>query len=96
MADKREQCKKCKRNCPTYIVQVKLEKGRIPFEECMDFMPIQTNADRIRSMTDKEMSTDLIPLIMEVCEDGVPCNELFLDWLQSLWVRGQDADFGII
>lgn len=43
----------------------------------------KTNADRIRSMTDKEMSTDLIPLIMEVCEDGVPCEELFLDWLQS-------------
>ena len=44
---------------------------------------IQTNADRIRSMTNKEMSTDLIPLIMEVCEDGVPCEELFLEWLQS-------------
>lgn len=42
-----------------------------------------TNADRIRSMTDKKMSTDLIPLIMEVCEDGVPCDELFLQWLQS-------------
>lgn len=43
----------------------------------------QTNADRIRSMTDKEMSTDLIPLIMEVCEDGIPCEALFLQWLQS-------------
>lgn len=42
-----------------------------------------TNADRIRSMTDKEMSTDLITLIMEVCEDGIPCEELFLEWLQS-------------
>lgn len=44
---------------------------------------IQTNADRIRSMTDREMSMDLIPMIMEVCEDGVPCEELFLRWLQS-------------
>lgn len=43
----------------------------------------KTNADKIRSMTNKEMSTDLIPLIMEVCEDGVPCEELFLEWLQS-------------
>ena len=43
----------------------------------------QTNADRIRSMTDKEMSMDLIPLIMEVCEDGIPCEEFFLEWLQS-------------
>lgn len=42
-----------------------------------------SKADKIRSMTNKEMSTDLIPLIMEVCEDGVPCEELFLDWIQS-------------
>ena len=44
---------------------------------------IKTNADRIRSMTDKQMSTDLIPMIMEICEDGVPSEELFLEWLQS-------------
>lgn len=42
-----------------------------------------TNADRIRSMNDIEMSMDLIPLIMEICEDGVPCEALFLQWLQS-------------
>lgn len=42
-----------------------------------------TNADRIRSMNDAEMSTGLIPLIMEICEDGVPCEKLFLEWLQS-------------
>lgn len=46
-------------------------------------IPKQTNADRIRSMNDIEMSMDLIPLIMEICEDGVPCEELFLIWLQS-------------
>ena len=43
----------------------------------------QTNADKIRSMTDEEMAMDLIPLIMEICEDGVPCEEMFLGWLQS-------------
>ena len=42
-----------------------------------------TNADAIRAMTDRELATDLIPMIMEVCEDGVPCEELFLQWLQS-------------
>lgn len=42
-----------------------------------------TNADRIRAMTDRQMARDLIPMIEEICEDGVPCEELFLEWLQS-------------
>lgn len=63
----------------THIGQVKEE---CPFIQKAISTKI-TNADRIRSMTDYEMSTDLIPLIMEVCEDGVPCEELFLEWLQS-------------
>ena len=43
----------------------------------------QTQADRIRSMSDNVMSKELIPLIMEICEDGVPCEEWFLKWLKS-------------
>ena len=42
-----------------------------------------TNAERIRSMSDSEMARDLLPMIEEVCEDGVPCEEWFLEWLQS-------------
>lgn len=44
---------------------------------------IITNADRIRAMSDEKMAKDLIPLIMEVCEDGIPCDEYMLDWLQQ-------------
>mgnify|MGYP003300432326 CR=1 FL=1 len=42
-----------------------------------------TKADKIRSMSDEELAEGLIPLIMEICEDGMPCEELFLQWLQS-------------
>ena len=42
-----------------------------------------TNADRIRAMSDEKMAKDLIPLIMEVCEDGIPCDEYMLDWLRQ-------------
>lgn len=60
MADKREQCEKCTMNCPPNIIQAKINKGRIPFDKCMDFTPIQTNAMRIRSMTDEELAEKLI------------------------------------
>ena len=43
----------------------------------------QSTADRIRSMSDEELARDLIDIIMEVCEDGVPCEEYFLQWLKS-------------
>ena len=49
--------------------------------ECK-YIPIPTNADRIRNMTDKEMVTELIPMIMEICEDGVPGDDFMLEWLQ--------------
>ena len=42
-----------------------------------------TQADRIRSMSDEEMSTQLFPLLLEVFEDGVPTEEEFLKWLKS-------------
>ena len=43
----------------------------------------QTNADRIRSMTDEEMATDLLDMFEEICEDGVPCKEWMLSWLKQ-------------
>lgn len=43
----------------------------------------ETNADRIQAMSDEKMAKDLIPLIMEVCEDGIPCDEYMLDWAPS-------------
>lgn len=48
-----------------------------------EYVKKQTIADKIRSMSDIEMSRELIPLIEEICEDGIPCEELFLQWLQS-------------
>lgn len=42
-----------------------------------------TNADRIRAMSDKEMSTDLVNIFEELFEDGVPSPEWMEMWLQS-------------
>lgn len=42
----------------------------------------QTNADRIRAMSDDELATDLLDMFEEICEDGVPCKEWMLDWLK--------------
>ena len=41
-----------------------------------------TNADRIRSMSDEQMAKELIEMIMELCEDGVPCYGFALEWLR--------------
>lgn len=43
---------------------------------------IKTNADCIRAMSDERMAADLLPLLSHILEDGVPCEELLLDWLQ--------------
>ncbi len=91
MADKREQCEKCTMNCPPNIIQAKINKGRIPFDKCMDFSPIQTNADRIRSMTDEELAeffarkspcNHYCNYIGKSC-NGVSCKQGILEWLQS-------------
>ena len=42
----------------------------------------QTNADRIRAMSDEEMATDLLDIFEEICEDGIPCREWMLKWLK--------------
>ena len=46
-------------------------------------LPKQTNADKIRNMTNKEMSTDLVYIFEELFEDGVPSPEWMENWLQS-------------
>ena len=82
MADKREQCEKCTMNCPPNIIRAKINKGRIPYDKCMDFSPIQSNADRIRSMTDEELAHFLVTFknnYGEEYEGEMSC----LDWLQS-------------
>lgn len=40
----------------------------------------ETRGDRIRSMTNEQMAKDLINMIAELCEDGVPCYEFALEW----------------
>lgn len=94
MADKREQCEKCTMNCPPNIIQAKINKGKIPFDKCMDFSPIQTNADRIRSMTDEELAefirktiwnegSELFDCSDLVCHNACWKCDMYLKWLQS-------------
>lgn len=72
-------CRKCKHNYKPSTCEPKCNRM---CDGESDFEPM-TNADRIRSMSDSEMARDLLPMIEEVCEDGVPCEEWFLEWLQS-------------
>lgn len=41
-----------------------------------------TIADKIRNMTNYELATDLLDMFEEICEDGVPCTEWMLMWLE--------------
>lgn len=43
----------------------------------------KTRADRIRAMSDEQMAKDLINMIAELCEDGMPCEEYTLRWLRQ-------------
>ena len=56
--------------------------GRRRFELVDRIFSNKTNADRIRAMSDEQMAKDLINMIMELCEDGVPCEEFALDWFR--------------
>lgn len=38
----------------------------------------------IKNMTLEEMTEQLIPMIGELCEDGVPCEESIREWLERL------------
>lgn len=42
----------------------------------------------IKNMTLEEMSADLIPLVAELCEDGIPSPEYTLGWLQGSPFQG--------
>lgn len=37
----------------------------------------------IKNMTVEEMAKELIPMVVELCEDGVPSEELILSWLSN-------------
>ena len=43
----------------------------------------QSNADRIRSMSDEEMATEFINTIFDLCEDGMPKEDYVLNWLRQ-------------
>lgn len=51
-------------------------------EVCYSAVPT-TNADRIRSMSDEQMAKELIDMIADLCEDGVPCYDLALEWFRK-------------
>lgn len=42
-----------------------------------------SNADRIRTMSDEDMATELINTIFNLCEDGVPREDYVLNWLRQ-------------
>ena len=52
-------------------------------EEYAKDTKVGSNADRIRSMSDQEMATDLVNIFEELFEDGVPSPEYMKMWLQS-------------
>lgn len=37
----------------------------------------------IKNMTLQEMAADLLPMVLDLCEDGVPSPELILEWLSG-------------
>lgn len=53
----------------------------------------QNRFELLKNMTIEEMARELIPMVMELCEDGVPSEELVLDWLNSLETKeiGEDG-----
>lgn len=71
-------CPTCARNA--YSCNVWHHCGK----DCEGYEPrIKSQGDRIRAMSDEEMSTQLFPFLLEVFEDGVPTEECFLEWLKS-------------
>ena len=44
----------------------------------------------IKNMTLEEMTTQLLPLICELCENGIPCKEAVQAWLESMPEEEQD------
>ena len=52
----------------------------------------QNRFEPLKNMTVEEMARELIPMVMELCEDGVPSEELVLDWLNSLETKENGED----
>ena len=77
-------CEKCALKCTDEIKIAKHHKGRISMGNCVDFTPKQTNADRIRAMSDEELAEHFSELIRDTREQeycvGV---DDWLKWLQS-------------
>lgn len=50
-------CEKCQQKCGAKTKIEKYRKGTLPLVgECLDFKPIQSNADRIQAMNDEELA----------------------------------------
>ena len=42
-----------------------------------------SNADRIRGMSDEKMARELIDIIYDLCENGVPSYDFVLKWFKG-------------
>ena len=70
-------------------IKVRLQNGQVGrvhgiIESASSAVAHKTSPTRyelIKNMTFDSMSHELIPLLMELCEDGVPCEEYIRDWL---------------
>jgi len=72
-------------DCP-YILSGYMESdgGNWSSDELI-LVPVPTSRfEVIKNMTLEEMAQDLIPMIAELCEDGIPCEDLVRQWLSSL------------
>lgn len=72
-------------NCPMQVGYVVPETCPEP-EKCRYATFPQTNADRIRNMTDEEMAIflgDVDCCNPNHCEPGMYCGRCWLDWLRS-------------
>lgn len=67
-----------------------LKYGFVPDDDCPEPQKPQTNADRIRAMTDEELARFIASGVpKDVCRDrcggdeSFPCSECVLDWLRE-------------
>lgn len=52
-------------------------------DELIHIPAAKSRYEAIKNMTLEEMSTDLLPMLAEICEDGIPSPELFRNFLES-------------
>lgn len=50
---------------------------------------VQSRGDKIRNMTDKQMSYELVDMFEELFEDGIPSREYLENWFSSA-----DVEYG--